>query len=117
MTTRPALARGDVVLVTFPFTDRSATRQRPALIVGRIRGDDLILAFITSRVTQADPQAEHLLTPADPEFSRTGLKVPSLVRLDRLATLHRDLVRRRLGHIGPRAERVVTDALRYVLGL
>jgi mRNA interferase MazF len=117
MTARPLPARGDVLLVRFPFTDLSSTRIRPALVVGRVRGDDLILAFITSRVAGFDPSVEHLLEPSDPEFSRTGLRVASLLRLDRLATLNQNLVYRRLGRIGPRTEQVVANALRNVFDL
>jgi mRNA interferase MazF len=64
------LARGDVVLVLFPFTDLSGQKRRPALVVGRVSGDDLIVAFVTSRILTTGSRAEHLLQPADPEFGR-----------------------------------------------
>jgi mRNA interferase MazF len=117
MTAGRPLARSDIVLVGFPFTDLSTTRVRPALIIGRVAGDDLILAFITSRATGADPRATCRIGPGDAEFARTGLTVESRIRLDRLATLHRRLVLRRLGQIGPTTSAIVDDALRYSLVL
>ena len=111
------LRRDDVVLVSFPFTDLSGQKLRPALIVGRPLGDDIVLAFITSQDDTAVPKAEHALAPDDPEFASTGLKVASRVRVGKLATLHRALIRRRLGRIGPRTRRAVDRALRYVLEL
>ena len=48
MNAGPALARGDVVLVRFPFTDLSGQKLRPALVVGYPRGEGVILAFVTS---------------------------------------------------------------------
>ncbi len=104
-----------MVLVSFPFTDLSGQKLRPALILGRPLGDDIVLAFVTSRSDVAAAEAENLLEPGDPEFASTGLKIASRVRLQKLATLHRDLIRRRLGRIGPRTRRAVNRALRYVL--
>lgn len=111
------LRRDDVVLVSFPFTDLSGQKLRPGLVVGRPSGDDVVLAFISSRGGEAVSKAEYLIAPGDPEFPTTGLKVASRVRLNKLATLHRVLVRRRLGRIGPRSRRAVDGALRYVLEL
>ena len=113
----PTLTRGDLVLVQFPFTDLSAQKLRPALIVGRMTGDDVIVAFISSRISNAHPKAEHVLAPGDTEFRATGLKGPSQIRLNKLATLHRALVRRRLGQIGPATQRAVAAGLRYVFEL
>ena len=117
MIARRPLARGDLVLITFPFTDLSSQKLRPALIVGRPSGQDLIVAFITGHVGRMDPRADCLLAPTDPEFPATGLKTASLVRLDKLATLDRALARRRIGSIGPRTERTAADCLRYVFAL
>jgi mRNA interferase MazF len=114
---RPSLSRGDVVLITFPFTDLSSQKLRPAVIVGRVSGPDIIVAFITSQVGGPRSPAECPLDPADPEFARTGLRVVSRVRLDKLATLHRSLVQRRVGQIGARTEHAVAAGLQYVFAL
>jgi mRNA interferase MazF len=86
-------------------------------LVDQGNGDDLILAFITSRGTGALSAAECLIAPPDPEFRNTGLKVPSIVRLDKLMTLHRRLVRRRLGTIGVGMRQRIDASLQYVFDL
>jgi len=52
-----SFSQGDVVLVPFPFTDLSATKQRPALVLSPERLNkirpDLVLAAITSQVSAA----------------------------------------------------------------
>lgn len=101
----------------FPFTDLSGQKLRPALIVGYSTGDDLIVAFITSQAAASATPAEHPLGAADTEFRSTGLKAPSVLRLNKLATLHRKLVERRIGQIGPRTESAVGQCLRYVFQL
>jgi mRNA interferase MazF len=40
---------GDVVIVPFPFSDLTQTKRRPALVVGGLSGEDLILCQITSQ--------------------------------------------------------------------
>src|SRR5438132_13678263 len=55
-----SFSQGDVVLVPFPFTDLSATKQRPALVLSPERLNkirrDLVLAAITS---QLSPPLDH----------------------------------------------------------
>lgn len=34
--------KGDVVVIPFPFSDLSASKKRPALVVSNITGDDII---------------------------------------------------------------------------
>ncbi len=41
--------KGDVVIVPFPFSDLSQAKRRPALVVAKLTGDDLILCQITSQ--------------------------------------------------------------------
>ena len=41
--------RGDVVVTPFPFSDLSAAKKRPALVVATLTGDDVILCQITSQ--------------------------------------------------------------------
>lgn len=41
--------KGDVVVISFPFSDMSGAKNRPALILATLRGSDLILCQITSQ--------------------------------------------------------------------
>lgn len=44
-----AFVKGDIVIVPFPFSDLSQSKRRPALVVAKLTGDDLILCQITSQ--------------------------------------------------------------------
>ena len=41
--------KGDVVVLPFPYTDLSTTKKRPALIVATLKGENIILAQITTK--------------------------------------------------------------------
>jgi mRNA interferase MazF len=86
-------AFGSVVLARFPFTDLSGDKRRPALVVSRDndRRSDLVVCFITS-VPRAGPDMAPIIASAD-----TGLKVPSVVRFDKIATLDRSIITGKLG--------------------
>jgi mRNA interferase MazF len=84
---------GSIVLTRFPFTDLSGDKRRPALVVSRDndRRPDLVVCFITS-IPRTGPDMAPLAATAG-----TGLKVPSVVRFDKLATLDRSVIAGRLG--------------------
>lgn len=96
------LRHGDVVLVPFPFADLTGRKVRPAVVVSADpQGTELILAFITSVLTNRSPRgAEVEVLQSDPEFRVTGLKADSLIRLDKLVTLSRSIISRRTGAAG-----------------
>jgi mRNA interferase MazF len=41
--------KGEVVVVPFPFSDLTASKRRPALVIADLDGDDVILCQITSQ--------------------------------------------------------------------
>lgn len=41
--------KGDVVVLPFPFSDLSNSKRRPAIVLAELKGNDLILAQITSQ--------------------------------------------------------------------
>jgi len=86
-------AFGSIVLARFPFTDLSGNKRRPALVVSRDnhRRTDLVVCFITS-VPRAGPD----MAPIAPTPG-TGLKVPSVVRFAKLATLDPAVIAGKLG--------------------
>jgi len=40
--------KGDVVVLPFPYTNFSGAKKRPAVVIANIRGDNIILAQITT---------------------------------------------------------------------
>ncbi|GBQ96521.1 hypothetical protein AA23498_2661 [Acetobacter nitrogenifigens DSM 23921 = NBRC 105050] len=86
-------AFGSIILTRFPFTDLSSDKRRPALVISRDndRRLDLIVAFITS-VPRSGPD----MVPLD-VLVGTGLKVPSVVRFDKLATISPTVIAGQLG--------------------
>jgi mRNA interferase MazF len=114
----PTFARGDVVLTQFPFTDLSGTAVRPALVVSPgLIGQDLILAAISSVIRGGLAPTDCLVDTTHPEFRLTGLRVTSVIRLHKLATVEHAVIVRRLGHIGPQIQGEVDKLLRQAVGL
>ena len=75
--------RGDVVLVPFPFTDLSSTKQRPALVVSadhlNATRDDLLVAAITSQIPVM-LAADEFMIPTS-ALVECGLPKASVLRL------------------------------------
>jgi mRNA interferase MazF len=89
------LARGQVVLVGFPFSDLSRTKRRPALVLAVVEYGDLLLCQITSR-NYGDRNAIEL---GDADFESGGLPQTSYARPGRLVTADPALVVRPLGSL------------------
>ena len=88
-----AFVKGDVVVAPFPFSDLSATKKRPALVVATPTGDDVILCQITSQAV-ADSYAVPL---ADRDFTSGGLRQASTIRPNRLFTAESSIILYRAG--------------------
>ena len=92
---------GDIVLIRFPQTDLKEGKLRPALVVAVAPGrhNDLLLALITSRTYQAVPKFDEIIDSSDSDYATTGLKVRSVVRLARLASVEPSAINARLGDV------------------
>jgi len=111
------LARGDIVLVSFPFTDMSARKVRPAVIVSsNPQKSDVIVAFITSRA-DAPGSYDLRLDDSDPGFASTGLKQTSIFRMNKIITLDQSILQRRLGVASVTLMRQLDHKLRAAFGL
>ena len=71
---RVPLKRGDIVLVPFPFTDLTAEKLRPAVIVSSDPQElDVVIAFISSIVRSGEAsETDFLLTPDHPTSPKPG---------------------------------------------
>ena len=84
---------GDVVLLKFPFTDSTGIKRRPALILKNCEDGDVIVCRITSKIycSKYDVYLNN--------WSNFGLKLPSVVRVHKIATLEMDLIEVVMGKI------------------
>jgi mRNA interferase MazF len=94
----PTYRPGDVVVVPFPFTDREASKRRPALVCSREAfnrsSGHVMLAMITSSIRVAWP-GDVALT----DMESAGLPSRSIVRW-KVFTLDQAFILRRAGRLG-----------------
>lgn len=103
-------SQGDLILVPFPFTDLSATKRRPAVVVSpdhfhRV-ADDVVLAAVTAQPPTAPSEMNVSLVQSDLASGR--IPRPSTVKLAKLFTMHRRLIAKRIGRL---REPKLTEAL------
>ncbi len=105
--------KGKIVLIPFPFTNLSATKLRPALVL--YEGDrDVIVAFISSKIPSKTSDMDVIVARDHPEFPMTGLKVDSVIKLDKVATLSKNLILGEIGEIGPKLKDEINKKLKKV---
>lgn len=82
-----AFASGQIVLLPFPFSDLSASKLRPALLLADAGRGDWVLCQITSK-PYADANA---IAINDTDFVQGGLQRVSYARAGKLFTAHQSL--------------------------
>jgi len=87
---------GEIMLLSFPFADAPGARQRPALVLLDTGDEDIVVARVTSQVARGPFDVELV------EWQQAGLLLPSIVRVHKVATLEKRLVKRRLGALTAR---------------
>ena len=96
MTTAMALHFGDVIIVPFPFSDQSATKKRPAVVVSsdayHRERPDLILMAITSQVRATSTVGEVAIR----HWQAAGLLKSSVIK-PLVTTIETRLLLRQLG--------------------
>ncbi|MBX3061212.1 MAG: type II toxin-antitoxin system PemK/MazF family toxin [Anaerolineae bacterium] len=110
------MQRGDIVIVRFPFTDLSGSKRRPAVVLA-VYSPDVVVAFISSVVPTVPEKSDVMLQPTIADFAATGLKVPSVIRLRKLATLEQNLITRRMGRLSSGLLTAVDEALLLALDI
>jgi mRNA interferase MazF len=115
----PKMAKDDIGLAKFPLAGKGGVKVRPVLLLTGPLGT--VPEFLTAYISKAIPSpllpSDLVLDPALPQYAQTNLRVASVVRLHKLATLHqRDLIRQ-LDTLSPSTVQEVESRLRNLLAL
>jgi len=84
---------GTIVLLKFPFADGISFKRRPALVLRDLEDGDILVCRITSKIynSKFDVYFE--------DWLRFGLRLPSVVRVHKMATLEKDMIEVIMGQI------------------
>jgi len=103
--------KGDVVVAPFPFSDLSAVKKRPALVIAALTGDDVLLCQITSQATSDSYTVSLLKT----DFATGKLNRDSNVRPNRLFTADSNIILYRAGTLSSmKIQEVITKIISIV---
>ena len=114
--------RGEVVLVDYPYTDRTGSKVRPCIVVqndtDNVRLDDTIVVLLTSktRFTPGSP-TEILITAESPVGRQAGLIFDSAVQGHNMLTIDRSFIRRKIGTMTVETLAKVDNCLKAALAL
>ena len=93
--------QGEVVLVPMPFSDLSESKPRPALIISNdahnSKVDDIVVCGITSNIR--DEEFSVIIEQKD--MAEGILPFLSRIKVDKLFTLEKRIIKRKLGRIKP----------------
>jgi mRNA interferase MazF len=84
---------GTIVLLKFPFTDSVGYKRRPALVLKDLDDGDLLVCRITSKIYKS--KYDVYLD----EWLKFGLKLPSVIRVHKMATLEKEMTETIMGQI------------------
>jgi len=104
------MKKGDIILVKYPFTDFSAGKFKPALVIlTEDEEGDFILAFITSMNVNKNV--------FDIPLSKngTGLHKDSILRLKKIMTIHKSLIAGKIGNVSKDTLKIIDKKLLEML--
>lgn len=109
-------ARGDIILARFPFTDGTGAKLRPVLVLAEVPGahGDYLVVFISSQLSQAVAGVDVVLDRSAPTFASSGLKVTSVLRIGKIASISRRLI---VGPLGRLDDAIFDDVIQRLTAL
>lgn len=106
---------GDIVLVPFPFTDQTAAKKRPGVVISsdayQRERPDLIIMAVTSQIKSTQTLGEVFVK----DWQGAGLLKPSVIK-PVIATIEMPLVIKTLGRLKDDDQAALRSAISKILG-
>jgi mRNA interferase MazF len=104
---------GQIVLFNFPQADHTDTKLRPALLMGRLPGPfgDWLICMISSQLRHYVEGFDEIIGEDAGDFTASGLKTASLIRVGRLAVVDENILIGSIGEIAPERLTRIKDSL------
>lgn len=107
------MTKGKLFLAPFPYDDLSVAKLRPAACLTNPVGvrRHVIIAYITSRIPANLLETDIVLDNTHPDFSASGLRVASTLRLHQIVTVSTIVIQRELGELSADTQHQIADKL------
>jgi len=104
--------KGDIVLVPFPNSDLTLGKLRPALVLFE---DDMenetTIAYISSKTPIIPSPCDILVTRGTQSFNESGLKMNSVIKMNKIATIKNRFIAGLLGSADAALQSEVNKAI------
>ena len=87
--------RGNIVVLEFPFSNLIQAKKRPSLVIKVPKGDDVIVCQITGKSYEKSVE----IPIKKEDFLKGNLKVESYVRLDKIFSIEKSLIKYKIGSL------------------
>jgi mRNA interferase MazF len=91
--------KGDIVLTPVPFTDLKESKQRPVLIISNTHYNDSSQDIVTCAITSNLKKTNYSIIIDDKDLVQGNLPLKSKIRVDKIFSLNKNIIKRRLGTV------------------
>jgi len=101
------LVKGDIIVIDFPFSNLTQFKPRPVLIIKIPKGED----FIVNQITGTSYEKSVEVKIENKDFSKGGLKRDSYLRLDKIFSIEKSLIKYKIGSLKPEKFKEIMDKI------
>ena len=107
--------QGEIVIVPFPFSDLSSIKQRPVLVLSKNVDNEETENIITCGITSNVKDARYSVLFDNNNLIDGNVPKQSRVKVDKLFTISRDIVKKKVGRINKETfEKVKSEFIKLV---
>jgi mRNA interferase MazF len=103
-------SQGDIPLASLVFSNQAGHKRRPVVVIYDPEDADILVAPVTSHASRRS------FDVSVTQWQQAGLRLPSIVRIDKLATIERTTIVRQLGQMSHLDWATATIQLRQLFG-
>jgi mRNA interferase MazF len=87
--------KGDVIIIEFHFSNLIQVKRRHSLVIKAPKGDDVIVCQITGKSYEKSVE----ISIKKEDFHRGNLKVDSFMRLDKIFSIEKSMIKYKVGSL------------------
>lgn len=103
--------KGEIVIIDFPYSNLKNAKRRPVLILKVPDGNDVIVVQITGSSYKKSVE----IPIRKENFQRGNLKVESFIRIDKIASIEKSLIKYKAGSLkNEKFEEILTEIISFL---